>query len=156
VKLVGCVRCPLSVCFRLSGRGKANSARAVGSPKSAHALLSRWQSRTVTMASLLFASFTNFTQLLFVQPPIIDEYEGLEYSWKIFVFRPARESPRPCMHRARKLTIHNTVFKYEAFFFAAVIIYGMFFWFGSESNRTRANSWCVASHFIRGFRAMPC
>ncbi|KAN0127458.1 DUF1682 domain containing protein [Lactarius tabidus] len=77
------------------------------------------------MASLLFASFTNFTQLLFVQPPIIDEYEGLEYSWKIFVFRPA-------------------LFKYEAFFFAAVIIYGMFFWFGSESNRTRANSWLSA------------
>ena len=45
----------------------------------------------ITMASLLFASFANFTQVLFVQPPIFDEYDGLEYSWKIFVFRPARK-----------------------------------------------------------------
>ena len=45
------------------------------------------------MASLLFGQFANLTQLLFVQPPVLDgEYEGLEYTWKIFVFRPARES----------------------------------------------------------------
>ena len=53
------------------------------------------------MASLLFASFANLTQLLFVQPPPLDgEYEGTEYTWKIFVFRPARESPS--LYRARK------------------------------------------------------
>lgn len=50
--------------------------------------------------------------------------------------------------------MHNTVFKYEVFLLAAVAIYGAFFWFGSESNRTRANSWFVASH-LRELRAMP-
>lgn len=49
---------------------------------------------------------------------------------------------------------HNTVFKYEVFLLAAVVVYGLFFWFGSESNRTRANSWFVASHLCE-LQAMP-
>ncbi|KAH9038832.1 hypothetical protein EDB84DRAFT_1587809 [Lactarius hengduanensis] len=78
------------------------------------------------MALLLFSSFTNLTQLLFVQPPVLDgEYDGLEYTWKFFVFRPA-------------------LFKNEVFLLAAVIAYGMFFWFGSKTNSARANSWLSA------------
>ncbi|KAH9077363.1 hypothetical protein EDB83DRAFT_2349681 [Lactarius deliciosus] len=78
------------------------------------------------MASLLFSSFTNLTQLLFVQPPVLDgEYDGLEYTWKFFVFRPA-------------------LFKNEVFLLAAVIMYGVFFWFGSKTNSARANSWLSA------------
>jgi len=49
----------------------------------------------------------------------------LEYSWKIFVFRPA-------------------LFKYEPFLLAAIVFYGAFFWFGSRINRTKVNTWLIA------------
>jgi hypothetical protein len=37
------------------------------------------------------------------------------------------------------------VFKYEPFIIAAVLFYGVFFWFGSKANHTKANTWFVAS-----------
>ena len=75
---------------------ETKSAHAV--PKSAPAEPLAIAHYSITMASLLFASFANLTQVLFVQPPILDEYDGLEYSWKIFVFRPARKLPiHPCI-----------------------------------------------------------
>jgi hypothetical protein len=41
------------------------------------------------MASYLLR---NLTQILTPAPPVYDgEYDGLEYTWKFFVFRPARE-----------------------------------------------------------------
>ena len=105
------------------------------------------------MASLLLSSFANVTQLsqlLFAAPPPLDgEYEGLEYTWKIFVFRPARESVRLSILSVTESYIHHKVFKNEVFLLAAVIMYGVFFWLGSEVNRTRANRWFVASHFLR-------
>ncbi|KAH9179887.1 hypothetical protein EDB89DRAFT_1923771 [Lactarius sanguifluus] len=66
------------------------------------------------MASLLVSSFTNLTQLLFVQPPVLDgEYDGLEYTWKFLLF------------------------KNEVFLLAAVIMY-------CKINSARANSWLSA------------
>jgi hypothetical protein len=41
------------------------------------------------MASQLFLELTRF--LTPAQPVLDGEYDGLEYSWKFFVFRPARE-----------------------------------------------------------------
>ncbi len=36
--------------------------------------------------------FKDLARFLTPAPPVLDsEYDGLEYSWKIFVFRPARE-----------------------------------------------------------------
>jgi hypothetical protein len=36
--------------------------------------------------------FKDLAQFLTPAAPVLDsEYDGLEYSWKIFVFRPARE-----------------------------------------------------------------
>lgn len=40
------------------------------------------------------------------------------------------------------------VFKYEPFLFAAVLMYGAFFWFGSKANYTKANTWFVASFHL--------
>jgi len=75
------------------------------------------------MASQLFKDVAQF---LTPAPPVFDdEYDGLEYTWKFFVFRPG-------------------IFKYEPFFVAVVLMYGAFFWFGSKANYTKANTWLQA------------
>ncbi|KAI0307337.1 hypothetical protein B0F90DRAFT_1814101 [Multifurca ochricompacta] len=78
------------------------------------------------MALPFFDSLANLAQVFTPNPPTLnDEYDGLEYSWKIFVFRPA-------------------LFKNEAFLLAAVVIYSTFFWFGTKINHAKANSWLSA------------
>jgi len=75
------------------------------------------------MASYLLR---NLTQILTPAPPVYDgEYDGLEYTWKFFVFRPA-------------------LFKYEAFLLAAIAFYLVFFLIGSKINRIKANTWLDA------------
>lgn len=70
--------------------------------------------------------FKDLARFLTPAPPVLDsEYDGLEYSWKMFVFRPA-------------------LFKFEPFLLAVVVFYGAFFWFGSKVNRTKANTWLSA------------
>lgn len=39
------------------------------------------------------------------------------------------------------------VFKFEPFLLAAVVFYGVFFWFGSKTNRIRADTWFVSRFF---------
>jgi len=70
--------------------------------------------------------FKDLAQFLTPAPTSLDgEYDGLEYSWNMFVFRPA-------------------LFTYEPFLLAAVAFYGAFFWFGSKINRTKADTWLSA------------
>ena len=65
------------------------------------------------------------------------------------VRRFAEPEPRIFIHIAyvptRTHTRKKKVFKYEPFFFAVVLMYGAFFWFGSKANYTKANTWFVAS-----------
>ncbi|KAH9999336.1 DUF1682-domain-containing protein [Russula vinacea] len=78
------------------------------------------------MASQVSQLLRDLSRFLTPTIPVLDdEYDGLEYSWKIFVFRPA-------------------LFKYEPFLLAAVLFYGAFFWFGSRTNRSKANTWLSA------------
>ncbi|KAJ7638833.1 hypothetical protein FB45DRAFT_903981 [Roridomyces roridus] len=60
-------------------------------------------------------------------PPFVNEeyYDGLEYRWKIFVFRPA-------------------LFKREAALLAVVLFYAAFFFYGSWRNTRKAKSWLGA------------
>ncbi|TFK55735.1 DUF1682-domain-containing protein [Heliocybe sulcata] len=59
-------------------------------------------------------------------PPIVSaDYDGLEYRWKNFVFRPAE-------------------FKIEAVAAVAVIAFVVLFWTGKDSNTKRANKWLDA------------
>ena len=109
MKLVGLsvVCCLLSVGSLVGVRKKLGACRLFTQVRKSGGLR-RWQFRS-KMASLLFASFANLTQLLFVQPPPLDgEYDGLEYTWKFFVFRPARKSSiYSSLHRARSLLLLN-------------------------------------------------
>ncbi|KAH9977969.1 hypothetical protein BGW80DRAFT_1435637 [Lactifluus volemus] len=79
------------------------------------------------MASMASELLKNLAQALTPPPPppLDDEYDGLEYSWKYFVFRPA-------------------YFKNEVFFLAAVIFYIAFFWVGSKINLSKAKTWLNA------------
>jgi hypothetical protein len=58
------------------------------------------------MASMASELLKNLAQALTPPPPppLDDEYDGLEYSWKYFVFRPACES----IHSFRSTVQLNT------------------------------------------------
>lgn len=60
-------------------------------------------------------------------PPVINpvEYEGLEFRWKMFVFRPA-------------------LFKTELYLLTGVLVYVAVIFFGSSSNAAKANKWFAA------------
>ncbi|KAJ3566315.1 hypothetical protein NP233_g7087 [Leucocoprinus birnbaumii] len=60
-------------------------------------------------------------------PPVNvpEEYDGLEWRWKMFVFRPA-------------------YFANEVFLVGAVLFYVAFWWFGSSKNKRSANKWIDA------------
>ncbi|KAI9512171.1 hypothetical protein F5148DRAFT_1305205 [Russula earlei] len=68
----------------------------------------------------------DIAQFLTPAPPAFDtEYDGLEYTWKFLVFRPA-------------------LFKYEVFFLAIVLSYLAFYWIGSKMNHNKAKTWLDA------------
>ncbi|KAA1466390.1 DUF1682-domain-containing protein [Dentipellis sp. KUC8613] len=68
----------------------------------------------------------NAIKFLTPPPPSVDEhYDGLEYSWRFLVFRPA-------------------LFQTEALLLGAVLIYILSWWFGKANNYNRANSWLKA------------
>ncbi|KAK7061737.1 hypothetical protein R3P38DRAFT_2831261 [Favolaschia claudopus] len=60
-------------------------------------------------------------------PPFInpEHYDGLEFRWKWFVFRPA-------------------LFQKEAYLFLALFAYGLFFFWGRSTNMGKANRWLNA------------
>lgn len=57
-------------------------------------------------------------------PPVNvqEEYDGLQWRWKIFVFRPA-------------------YFTNEVFMIGALVFYVLFWWYGSTKNKQVANKW---------------
>jgi hypothetical protein len=76
-------------------------------------------------------------------PPVINpvEYDGLEYRWNMFVFRPARElSPIHLLHYANSKI---TVFKPELYLLTAVLVYVAVIFIGSSINSAKANKWHV-------------
>jgi len=75
-------------------------------------------------------------------PPVNvqEEYDGLQWRWKMFVFRPA------CMSFCDTWTVGLTMstdFTYEGFMILALMFYVLFWWYGSTSNKRVANQWCV-------------
>ncbi|THH28955.1 hypothetical protein EUX98_g5245 [Antrodiella citrinella] len=65
------------------------------------------------------------TVIGFLTPPpptMSEEYEGLEYKWKMFTFRPA-------------------LFQLEALFIAAILFYVGFYWLGSKANAGSVSAW---------------
>ncbi|CAL1700641.1 unnamed protein product [Somion occarium] len=72
------------------------------------------------------------TQLgAFLTPPPVNlspDYDGLEFRWKMFSFRPA-------------------LFKNELYFLAAVLFYVAFYFIGKRINEKRANGW-FDSHLV--------
>ncbi|KXN89572.1 Coiled-coil domain-containing protein 47 [Leucoagaricus sp. SymC.cos] len=64
-------------------------------------------------------------------PPvnIPEEYDGLQWRWKMFVFRPA-------------------YFRNEVFLAGILVLYVIFWWFGSSRNRRVANKWLDAHYSI--------
>ncbi|KAI0796653.1 DUF1682-domain-containing protein [Abortiporus biennis] len=58
-------------------------------------------------------------------PVLSDDYDGLEYRWKMFAFRPA-------------------LFKNEIFFLGAVLTYVLFHFIGKRVNAERAHKWYKA------------
>ncbi|KZT24476.1 DUF1682-domain-containing protein [Neolentinus lepideus HHB14362 ss-1] len=71
-------------------------------------------------------SFAKILQGITPPPPVVPaDYDGLEYGWKNFVFRPAE-------------------FKIEAVAAAGVIAFLVLFWVGKDSNAKRANKWLDA------------
>ncbi|TCD69698.1 hypothetical protein EIP91_006715 [Steccherinum ochraceum] len=55
-------------------------------------------------------------------PDMTEEYDGLEFRWKMLTFRPA-------------------LFKIEGYFLAAVVAYIAFYFIGKQVNSSRANKW---------------
>ncbi|KAF9821171.1 hypothetical protein IEO21_00779 [Rhodonia placenta] len=71
------------------------------------------------MASLLLSALT---------PPPVNtspDYDGVEYRWKMFTFRPA-------------------FFQYEPFLLVGVLLYVAFHFWGKKANETRVNTWYEA------------
>ncbi|KAH9966125.1 DUF1682-domain-containing protein [Russula dissimulans] len=80
-------------------------------------------SHPMALASKVLKDVSRF---LTPAPPVFDsEYDGLEYTWKFFVFRPA-------------------LFKNEVFYLSIVLAYVAFFWIGSKTNQTKAKTWLRA------------
>ncbi|KAI0068852.1 DUF1682-domain-containing protein [Artomyces pyxidatus] len=78
------------------------------------------------MSLQVLTTVTQFLSGLTPQPPVSSaEYDGVEYAWKWFIFRPA-------------------IFKNEIFLLGGVLFYLAFFWLGSQSNASKANSWFKA------------
>ena len=70
--------------------------------------------------------FSEIAKSLTPPPPFTGaEYDGLEYRWKNFVFRPA-------------------LFKVEAFLLVALAFYIFAFLVGKTLNKSRAQSWLAA------------
>ena len=78
------------------------------------------------MASLLTTLLAGLTPPQHVNPA---EYDGLEYKWSIFVFRPA-------------------LFKTEAYLLAAVIAYVVLAFYGSTANKSSIKKWFSAHRHI--------
>ncbi|KAH8105825.1 DUF1682-domain-containing protein [Cristinia sonorae] len=55
-------------------------------------------------------------------PSLTEDYDGLEYRWKVFTFRPA-------------------LFQFEIFLLAAVLLYTALYFIGRSANVRRANKW---------------
>ncbi|KAF9453011.1 DUF1682-domain-containing protein [Macrolepiota fuliginosa MF-IS2] len=72
-----------------------------------------------------------FTKILggLSPPPAVvpEDYDGLEYRWKLFVFRPA-------------------YFQKEVWLVAGILLYVAVWWIGSSKNKRTANKWLNA-HF---------
>ncbi|KAI0320822.1 hypothetical protein OF83DRAFT_1169001 [Amylostereum chailletii] len=82
------------------------------------------------MASLLVAPLTQLGQLFSPAPPVSDpNYDGLEFSYKFLVFRPAE-------------------LKLEAVLLSALLLYISFFWSGKNANLKKAQSWFAAHRSI--------
>ena len=61
------------------------------------------------MASQVSQLLRDLSRFLTPTIPVLDdEYDGLEYSWKIFVFRPAREYSNPFIIRFRAISSMHT------------------------------------------------
>ncbi|TFY60890.1 hypothetical protein EVG20_g7256 [Dentipellis fragilis] len=99
-------------------------ARLFGVPRASQCPSSSSAS-SLGVSSSMSSIIVNAVKFLTPPPPSVDEnYDGLEYSWRFLVFRPA-------------------LFQTEALLLGAVVIYILSWWFGKASNYNRANSWCV-------------
>ncbi|KAF8655255.1 hypothetical protein AX16_003157 [Volvariella volvacea WC 439] len=72
-------------------------------------------------------SFNQYLTAALTPKPYLNpvEYDGLEYRWKFFVFRPA-------------------YFKIEAYLLAAIVFYVVASFFGGKENNKRATTWLKA------------
>ncbi|THH06361.1 hypothetical protein EW146_g9635 [Bondarzewia mesenterica] len=79
-----------------------------------------------SMSNPILAPLSNLFQYFTPPPPVLHpDYEGLEFSWKFFVFRPA-------------------LLKNEVFLLSGILLYLLFFWLGKRNNEKRANGWLDA------------
>ncbi|KAI5124997.1 hypothetical protein M0805_007421 [Coniferiporia weirii] len=75
---------------------------------------------------MAFNALSEFAKSLTPSPPYTDyEYDGLQYRWKSFVFRPA-------------------LFQVEAILLAALSVYFAVFFVGKTLNKKRADTWLQA------------
>jgi hypothetical protein len=80
-------------------------------------------------------------------PPVVvsEGYDGLEWRWKMFTFRPA------CMCYVglpvSVLTAFYVDFVNEVFLIGAMVLYVAFWWYGSSKNKRLANKWCIMPIF---------
>lgn len=81
----------------------------------------------------------------FLTPPPVAtaDYDGAEYKWKMFVFRPA------CKYHVDVgvvLAAHiGSVFQKEAYFLAAILFYVVWYFVGKSANLKRVRKWYVFS-----------
>ena len=106
--------------------------------------------RVSTMAS----PFALSRLLSYITPPpviVTPDYDGLEYRYKMFTFRPAR-----AYHRSRAsfhwvslmLALPRLVFRLEAYFLACVLFYIAWYYLGKSVNSKLAHEWYVKSCII--------
>ncbi len=78
-------------------------------------------------------------------PPVNvqEEYDGLQWRWKIFVFRPACMSFCDGYVDCCPDLYTSTDFTNEVFMIGALVFYVLFWWYGSTKNKQVANKWCV-------------
>ena len=88
VKWVGCMR-GIGLCVRkyVPGPPESTAGRLPGREYQYRLFLG-----SLCMMALATQFLRDLSRYLTPAPPILDgEYDGLEYTWNIFVFRPARE-----------------------------------------------------------------
>ena len=82
-------------------------------------------------------------------PPALtpEEYDGWEYRWKFFVFRPACNFIQIMPYDWIQISL-STVLTTEGYLLAGLLFYCLFAFWGSSTNSKKAKNWRVITEIL--------